>query len=104
MKTLILLLFCASPSVRAEWCEIKDKKTGALVNAYEGACAPSKYFDGQWGDPKKTVHESAPERDDNIKAEKKKEKDRKERKERMETQCAQAEGLIKELCDHVLDK
>lgn len=104
MKTLIALLILCPSFAHAEWCDIKDKKTGVLINTYEGACAPSKYFDGQWGDPKNTVHEPNVARDDKSKAEKKKEKDRKERKERIETQCARAEGLLKEMCDHLLDK
>lgn len=44
------------------------------------------------------------DREDKEKAEAKKKKDRDDRKARLEVQCANAEGLVKELCDHVLDK
>lgn len=42
--------------------------------------------------------------DDKVKAIAKKAKDARDRKDRIEAQCASANGLLKEICDHILEK
>jgi hypothetical protein len=102
-----ILLFTASISASAaQWCDVKSVKTGAVLHTYEGLCDQRK-FGGTWGDPALTIHAvnlvKQKEIDDAAAAQASREAVRAARIARIRTQCASAVGLVKEICDQILD-
>lgn len=104
---LVILAFFLPQLCLADWCDIKDKKTNVVQYTYEGPCDQRK-FGGPWGDPAQTVHvvntTKQKELDDKKADEDQKNQKRDQRRARLETQCAAATGLLKEICDQLLDK
>lgn len=99
--TLLALLF--SFSAMAQWCDLKDPKSGDVVYTYEGACGTQK-FGGPWSDAVQSENKTKQkEVDDRKKDTAEKLKTKGERRKRLSEECAKAEGLVKELCDEVLD-
>lgn len=98
---IYILLF--SFMTNAEWCDLKDK-SGKVLHTYEGACGTQK-FGGPWSDAQQVPNTARQKEEDDKKVEReKKEKDRGDRRKRLEQACASADaGLLKELCDEVLD-
>lgn len=106
MKFIILFLFTQTASA-ALFCDIKDIKTAAVLNTYEGVCDQRK-FGGPWGDAANTVHVVNTTKQKQLDDEKivrdAKEATRATRMTRIKAGCATAVGLTKDLCDQIADQ
>lgn len=103
----ILLGFFLSGSAMADWCDIKDLESGKVLHTYLGKCSQNR-FGGPWGDVEETAHVAnltkQAEEDAKNAAHEAKKTARSNRLQRIKGQCNGANGLLKELCDLVLDQ
>jgi hypothetical protein len=100
-----LLIFTAAAF--ADWCDVKDIKTSAVLYTYEGACDQHR-FGGPWGSPAETTHvvntTKQKQIDDAKVVEDLKKQQRDLRRARLQTFCASLSGGQRDMCDELLDK
>ncbi len=109
MEKIVSLIFLMSVYANAaEFCDIKDKKTNAVVHTYPGACNQGAWS-GEWGMPELSVHvpntTKQKENDDAKAAADAKQKLRDNRAARIQAACrARGDVLLTDICDAILDK
>lgn len=107
MKKLLFLLFFGFTAQADSWCDIKSVATKAVLSTYQGVCN-QKLFGGPWGNPADTTHvpnlTKQSEVDALIVADAMRSTARAAKLTKIKTACSsQTAGLMKDMCDFVLD-